>query len=101
MYNPEEIGTVKLVAFGSRLVIGVFGYRYARAGGFLKADHPAYSNFGIELRRDANGIFVMGQEETDALWGDLRPEGEKHLLIGWPVVDVAPGQYFWLREKGI
>lgn len=96
----EEVSEVKRFALGTRLVKGPLPFRYAKAGpGYLKADYPAYARFEGELRRDVEGRIIMGLDQKELFWSDLRPEGEKRLLMGWPVVDVAPGQYFWLREK--
>jgi len=97
--DTHEVSQVKYWALGTRLVTGPYSHRYAQAGGYLKADYPAYAHFEGELPHDAQGHIIMGQEQTEVFWSDLRPEGKKHLLMGWPVVDVAPTQYFWLREK--
>jgi len=102
--ETEEVGEVKLFALGTRLLRGHYPFRYVRASGSLKADYPAYARpFHLqtedELPRDAEGRMIIGQELIEAFWGDLQPEGESSAVMGWPVVDVAPGQYFWLREK--
>lgn len=95
----EEVGGVKYLPLGARLVNGPYPFRYALAGGPLIANYPAYAHFEGELPRDSEGRVVIGEEQTEVFWSDLRPAGTKLLLMGWPVVDVAPGQYFWLREK--
>ena len=84
-------GTMLLADFGR--------FRYAHAGAPLKADRPAYHTGEGVLPQDASGHFIVGQEQSEALWSNLQPEGEERLLMGQPVVDVEQGQYFWLRVR--
>lgn len=94
----DQVSEEKRHPLGTRLVTGRYPYRYAQAGGDLKRGFPAFCHYEGEPAQDAKGHFIIGQEVTDALWGDIRPEGEKRELIGWPTVNVAKGLFFWLRE---
>lgn len=95
----EEVSQVKHYPPGTMYLKYAYPFRYAQAGGYLKADYPAYAHFEGELPRNGEGRIIMGQEQNEAFWSDLRPEGPKELVLGWPVVDVPPGHYFWLKEK--
>lgn len=94
----DQVSEEKRHPLGTSLVTGRYPYRYAQAGGDLKRGFPAFCHYEGEPAQDAKGHFIIGQEVTDALWGDIRPEGEKRELIGWPTVNVAKGLFFWLRE---
>jgi len=94
----DQVSEEKRHPLGTRLVTGRYPYRYAQAGGDLKRCFPAFSHYEGEPAQDAKGHFIIGQEETDALWGDIRAEGKERDLSGWPPVNVARRLFFWLRE---
>jgi len=81
--NPTaEVSEVKRFALGNRLVTASFApFRYAQAGGYLKADYPAYAHFAGELPWGSAGQIILDQEQKDVFWSDLRPEGEKLFLM--------------------
>lgn len=96
----DQVSQEKKYPLGTRLVnyaAGPYPFRYAQAGDDLKRGFPVFAHYEGEVRKDADGHLIWGEEESEGMWADIRPEGDQGQLVGWPTVDVAKGLFFWLR----
>jgi hypothetical protein len=87
------------VPVGTALVKGYLNtYRYACAGEDLKPGVPVGPDLSEEDR------FTIAFSQTiegfaDIIFGKVMANPkDKRWILGWPIVEVKKGSYFWLRE---
>lgn len=96
--ETNVVTKLRLFPPGTRLVSGPCPYRYARAGADLKAGQAAFAHFEGELKRDANGNVLWDEDQAEAIWSDMRPDGAASEFRGWPTVNVPFDFFFWVME---
>lgn len=100
----DEVSEEKRYPLGTRLVIGRPVHRYCQAGDDLVKGFPAFLHYEGELGREFEAAklrgegLIIGQEQWEAVWADIRAVGTRRELCGWPTASVPRGQFFWLRE---
>ena len=100
----DEVSEEKRYPLGTRLVIGRPVHRYCQAGDDLVKGFPVFLHYEGKLDQEIEAAklrgegLIIGPEQWEAVWADIREDGRRRQLVGWPMADVPKGHFFWLRE---